>query len=209
MDRAAAKATADIIKVIRALTGSRRRRDDRVRLIERADSERCFDELLDCVSRTGGQWRCQRLVVGDGDGGRLPGMCVETRVTVRPLPPVCVVDDAFVAVPSNEPGASRYVVVESLPVVRAFAALHECAWTGARSGRDRLRDREHPDESPMPAHLLEILGQAASGATDLAARRHLKLSSRTYSRRMSELLAELDARSRFQAGIIAARRGLV
>jgi hypothetical protein len=73
-------------------------RDGRVRLIELAGSEPCFDELLDCVTRTGGQWRCQRLVVGDGAGGRLPGMCVETRVTDRPLSPVCVVDDAFVAV---------------------------------------------------------------------------------------------------------------
>jgi hypothetical protein len=197
MDRA-----GDLIEVIHALTGWGHHRDGRVRLIELADSEPCFDGLLDCVSRMAGHWRCQRLVVGDGVGGRPPGMCVETRVTARPLSPVCVVDHAFAAVPSNEPGASPYIVVDSLPVVRALAALHEIAWAGACSGKP-------VDDSSMPAHLLDILDQAASGATDFAAQRRLRLSARTYSRRMSALLATLDARSRFQAGVIAARRGLV
>jgi hypothetical protein len=60
---------------------------------------------------------------------------------------------------------------------------------------------------PPPEHLLPVVQQLLTGATDLTASRQLGLSPRTYSRRVSELLEYLGVESRFQAGVEAARRG--
>ena len=46
-----------------------------------------------------------------------------------------------------------------------------------------------------------------AGLKDEAAARQLGVSLRTVHRRTSVLMAELDARTRFQAGLLAARRG--
>lgn len=52
-----------------------------------------------------------------------------------------------------------------------------------------------------------LLAQLASGAQDEQIARRLGLSLRTVRRRVAELMAELRAESRFQAGVEAARRG--
>jgi DNA-binding CsgD family transcriptional regulator len=52
-----------------------------------------------------------------------------------------------------------------------------------------------------------LLEQLAAGSTDDQIARRLGVSLRTVRRRVAELLAELDADSRFQAGVRAARRG--
>ena len=81
-------------------------------------------------------------------------------------------------------------------------------------GPDWLVSRPRPDlhGSPRrgpqpPEHLLPVVQQLLTGATDLTASRQLGLSPRTYSRRVSELLEYLGVESRFQAGVEAARRG--
>lgn len=73
-----------------------------------------------------------------------------------------------------------------------------------------IRQRYEPGpvrRVPPPEHLMPILQQLLTGATDLTASRLLGLSPRTYSRRVSELLEYLGVESRFQAGVEAARRG--
>jgi len=52
-----------------------------------------------------------------------------------------------------------------------------------------------------------LLAQLASGAQDEQIARRLGLSLRTVRRRVAELMSELGATSRFQAGVEAARRG--
>jgi DNA-binding NarL/FixJ family response regulator len=47
-----------------------------------------------------------------------------------------------------------------------------------------------------------------TGVTDQSAARQLGLSLRTYRRRVADLLAELDADSRFQAGLRAGELGI-
>jgi DNA-binding NarL/FixJ family response regulator len=59
-----------------------------------------------------------------------------------------------------------------------------------------------PDD--LRRFLLEALG---SGAQDEQIARRLGLSLRTVRRRVAELMEELGAQSRFQAGVEAARRG--
>ncbi|MFJ2652013.1 DUF5937 family protein [Streptomyces sp. NPDC087420] len=60
-----------------------------------------------------------------------------------------------------------------------------------------------------PAHLADVLDSLLAGRTDDAAAVLLGISSRSYSRRVRELLAELDVTTRFQAGAAAARRGWI
>lgn len=53
--------------------------------------------------------------------------------------------------------------------------------------------------------ILEALG---SGLTDSSAAKRLGVSLRTYRRRVAELMAKLEADSRFQAGLRAGELGL-
>jgi hypothetical protein len=129
---------------------------------------------------------------------------VDTRFTDQSLPPVGVAGEAFVLLPVQTVGEAALVLVDAGPVVRAMSALHELAWSHAFPSAGSGSRQPGP-----PVHLAGILAQAVSGATDRTAQRALNLSSRTYSRRMTELLGELNSQSRFQAGVEAARRGWV
>ncbi len=60
-----------------------------------------------------------------------------------------------------------------------------------------------------PEHLLPILAQLLTGATDATASQRLGMSPRTFSRRVSELLDYLGVQSRFQAGVASVRHGWV
>ncbi|BCJ69197.1 hypothetical protein [Polymorphospora rubra] len=62
---------------------------------------------------------------------------------------------------------------------------------------------------PPPDHLLPILAQLMTGATDVTASQRLGMSPRTFSRRVSELLDHLGVLSRFQAGVASANQGWV
>lgn len=53
-----------------------------------------------------------------------------------------------------------------------------------------------------------ILQALASGLTDATAAKRLGVSLRTYRRRVSELMAKLEADSRFQAGLRAGELGI-
>ena len=54
---------------------------------------------------------------------------------------------------------------------------------------------------------LEILRLLAQGLTDDAVARRVGLAKRTYHRRIDILWSKLGAKSRFQAGALASRRG--
>lgn len=55
----------------------------------------------------------------------------------------------------------------------------------------------------------DVLHQLASGATDTAAARAVGLTPRTYRRVVARLMGRLGARSRFQAGVLAAQRNWI
>lgn len=54
----------------------------------------------------------------------------------------------------------------------------------------------------IPPHLRPILRALMLGVIDTTACRELNISSRTFSRRVAELLEHLGAESRFQAGML-------
>lgn len=66
---------------------------------------------------------------------------------------------------------------------------------------------EEFDESPGTGERTLLLEELASGAQDEQIARRLGVSLRTVRRRVADLLSELDASSRFEAGVEAVRRG--
>jgi DNA-binding CsgD family transcriptional regulator len=128
---------------------------------------------------------------------------VVVREVPHQLPLVVVHDD--VAVLEDPDGLSRVgglVVVRDEACVASLAACHDLVWCAIAV------EGEAP-EPMLPAHLDQILGELAGGSTDVQAARNLHLSHRTVSRHVAELLDQLGARSRLQAGVVAVRSGLV
>jgi sugar-specific transcriptional regulator TrmB len=93
--------------------------------------------------------------------------------------------------------------------VRESALLDNLLWTfetvwaqAVPYGPDAAIDTTSP-----VAHDVALLALLATGAKDKAIAHHLGIAHRTVTRRIAALLAELDAESRFQAGVTVAKRG--
>jgi DNA-binding CsgD family transcriptional regulator len=123
--------------------------------------------------------------------------------TVPTLPVRMLIADRSVAVLPTNPANSRdgAVLVTSPGVVSALVALFEQVWEQAIPlGVQRL----NPTVGPT-AQEQELLKLLASGSTDEVAARQLGVSLRTVRRIVAELMSRLGARSRFEAGLLAAR----
>jgi sugar-specific transcriptional regulator TrmB len=94
------------------------------------------------------------------------------------------------------------LIVHCSTLLDALVALFEMLWrTGLPLPGDAALDDANPSPDP------DLLTLLMAGLKDEAAARQLGVSLRTVHRRTSVLMAELDARTRFQAGLLAARRG--
>lgn len=72
-----------------------------------------------------------------------------------------------------------------------------------------LPDRRPTVSPPLPTHLVPVLEQLVQGSTDVTASRKLKISPRTFSRRVAELLDYLHVQTRFQCGAEIVHRGWI
>ncbi|MEU5883938.1 hypothetical protein [Spirillospora sp. NPDC047279] len=68
-------------------------------------------------------------------------------------------------------------------------------------------DWQHGEDAHIPARFRPILEQLIAGHTDATASRNLNMSSRTFTRRVAELMDYCGARTRFQCGMEIMRRG--
>ncbi|GAA3732268.1 LuxR family transcriptional regulator [Plantactinospora mayteni] len=97
------------------------------------------------------------------------------------------------------------VIVHTSTLLDALVTLFEALWRSAlplpAGSGDSTAARP---ASPPDAELFTLL---AAGLKDEAVARQLGVSLRTVHRRTSELMDRLGARTRFQAGLLAARRG--
>lgn len=91
------------------------------------------------------------------------------------------------------------ILVHRSPLLDALVACFDMLWDRATPIGAALRTG-HRDR--------EMLALLASGMKDAAIMRALGITQRTMTRRMSALLDELGAATRFQAGVQANRRGL-
>jgi DNA-binding NarL/FixJ family response regulator len=101
-------------------------------------------------------------------------------------------------------GVRAYSVITSPEVVQGIASLFEAAWRSATELA--VYDARLEEIRLLAPPILELL---ASGCKDETAARTLGLGLRTYRRRVAELMATLDASSRFPAGVRARELGLI
>ncbi|MFJ2707685.1 LuxR C-terminal-related transcriptional regulator [Streptomyces sp. NPDC087428] len=128
----------------------------------------------------------------------------ETR-TLPSLPLRMLIADEAVALVPIDPENSRAgaVVMQAPGVVTALVALFHLLWERATP-----LGAPHPPASDAPtSQEMALLQLLAQGQTDEVVSRKMGLSLRTTRRMMASVSAKLGARSRFEAGILAARAG--
>jgi DNA-binding CsgD family transcriptional regulator len=132
---------------------------------------------------------------------------VELRLS--PVVPMNMVlaDENFALLPTDPHDPDSPTILARGPgLVRSYLALYEYCWQAAarygeepgETGGDGLSDQQR-----AALHML------ASGIKDEQIARSLGVSLRTVSRLLSEVMQELGAASRFEAGVKAARLGLL
>ncbi|MFE0463909.1 LuxR C-terminal-related transcriptional regulator [Kitasatospora sp. NPDC058965] len=110
---------------------------------------------------------------------------------------------AIVPIDPDQPWAGRVHTTDP-GIVHQLVALFEQVWVGA-SPLDHARPLEaRTGLTNVERALLQLL---AGGTTDEVAAKQLGISARTVRRIMADLMARLDADSRFEAGIKAAKNG--
>ena len=137
---------------------------------------------------------------------RLDAAGAQVRISSAPLPHETIILDQRVAILAGQPSplGREYTVTTSPVLVGGVHSLFTAAWEAATEFGAYLRG-EAPDLTPEAREILRTLG---AGLTDEAAARRLGTSLRTYRRRVAELMAALEAASRFQAGVRAGELGL-
>jgi hypothetical protein len=126
------------------------------------------------------------------------------RITHRLPPPISVFGDevAVVAANANHGASEGRILVRAPALVAMVAELFERYWENAVPLRSTTVGVGRNER-------LEILEGLMLGSKDEALARQLGVSLRTVRRRVADLMDELGATTRFQAGMEAVRRGLV
>lgn len=128
------------------------------------------------------------------------------RISGSPLPHETIIIDRRVTIlaGSRTPAGRQYTVTTSTPMVDGVHALFCAVWDNSAEVDAYLRQ----DLPYLDAGDRTIIDALGSGLTDASAAGRLGISLRTYRRRVAELMATLDAGSRFQAGLRAGELGL-
>lgn len=101
----------------------------------------------------------------------------------------------------REPQNATAIVVRPSPLLDGLVLLFDTCWSRAVPlGTDAI---------PLDAQARQVLELLATGLKDEAVAHQLRTTTRTVRRRVQEALAILRAKSRFQAGAEASRRGWI
>lgn len=130
----------------------------------------------------------------------------------RAVPTQMMVIDGRLVV-ADVPGASAptHVAIRSHVVGHCFTAVFDCLWNDAAdyAGSAGFAD-DRPDEAAgLTSVQISLLKALANGSKDEAIARLLGCSERTLRRLVAQTLDDLGVRSRFAAGVRAARLGLL
>ncbi|MEU1667856.1 hypothetical protein ABZ547_30640 [Streptomyces sparsogenes] len=130
----------------------------------------------------------------------------EARVAEGGLPEVLLVDGrlAYVRPEAGRAGPPASLVADAA-TVQALDLMFAGAWGNAAA----LAEPPRPAGRLCTDSARRILECLRAGATDEVAARDLKVSLRTYRRYVAEIMRELGAHSRFQAGVRAVEAGLL
>ncbi|MEU0075925.1 LuxR C-terminal-related transcriptional regulator [Streptomyces sp. NPDC006332] len=130
------------------------------------------------------------------------------QVRLSPVVPMnmIIADDQFAILPVNpEDHTAGAILAHGSALVRSYQALFEHAWHMATPFGDQTRPAHGGDG--LREQQRAALRMLASGMKDEKVARNLGVSLRTVSRMISDLMQELDASSRFEAGVRAALMG--
>ncbi|MER7515054.1 helix-turn-helix domain-containing protein [Streptomyces sp. NPDC126499] len=131
-------------------------------------------------------------------------------VRLSPVVPMNMVlaDENFALLPTDphDPDAAS-ILARGPGLVRSYRALYEYCWHAA-TPYGHEESAEHGGDG-LTEQQRAALRMLASGIKDEQVARNLGVSLRTVSRLISEVMQELDAASRFEAGVKAARLGLL
>ncbi|WP_329621951.1 helix-turn-helix transcriptional regulator [Streptomyces sp. NBC_01255] len=133
---------------------------------------------------------------------------VEVRITPAVPMTMIIADAQFAMVPVDpaEPMAGA-VLARGPALVRSYIALYEHCWHTASPYGDGTTPEQGGDG--LSEQQRAALTMLASGMKDEKIARGLGVSLRTVSRMLSELMQEMGATSRFEAGVRAHRLGWV
>lgn len=131
----------------------------------------------------------------------------EVRATPT-LPMRLLIFDREIAVMAMDPqNPTAGAVIHRSPAVVSLAiALFDAYWSRAT---ELFSPEDRDNESPLTPHEAEVLRLLAGGAKDEQVARLLGISLRTARRITANLSDRLDATSRFELGVAAAKRGWV
>ncbi|MEV5968390.1 helix-turn-helix domain-containing protein [Streptomyces sp. NPDC051921] len=131
-------------------------------------------------------------------------------VRLSPVVPMNMVlaDENFALLPTDSRDPDSAALLARGPgLVRSYRALYEYCWQAATPyGHEEKPEHGGDGLSEQQRAALRML---ASGIKDEQVARNLGVSLRTVSRLISEVMQELGAASRFEAGVKAARLGLL
>jgi sugar-specific transcriptional regulator TrmB/DNA-binding CsgD family transcriptional regulator len=144
-----------------------------------------------------------RLYLSEGEEARV--------VPVLPMK-LAVGDRSIALVPltTTDPGSGACAVIHSSPLLEAVRQLFEMTW-------ERAIPLQWPTSSEVPTRSEKGISEEdrrlllllAGGLKDEAIARRLGIGVRTLYRRLDRLMVALGAETRFQAGLQAARQGLL
>jgi len=168
--------------------------------------------LLHRGSRTGAavyKLYTPSAVADPADGKKLTEISehgVQIRIYSGDLAHEAIIIDRKVAILAGPPvaGVRSYSVVQVPEVVAAVRSLYQATWDSAAELKSVLADTP----PAVDEQELAILRMLAAGRKDESAARTLRMSVRTYRRRVADLMVLLGADSRFQAGVRAKALGL-
>jgi len=134
----------------------------------------------------------------------------EVRVCDGQLPEALFIDGQIVYVRNEPPdpardGGRQASLVEDPAAVQALELMFAGTWGNAVA----LEDYPRLGGRLCPANARRILECLRTGHTDEVAARDMQVSLRTYRRYVAEIMRELGAGSRFQAGVRAVELGLL
>jgi hypothetical protein len=162
------------------------------------------DELLNASTvRPGDEilLLCQQTAIADRAGRRQLSVFRSIGATVRlfrgRLPGIMTIGPSIALVEGH--------VVRSAELVGTFSALHGALWDQS-VGLDALGG----DLAGLllDDHQSQVLSMLCSGVKDETAARRLKVSVRTYRRRVAGIMANLNVTSRLEAGLRISELGL-
>jgi DNA-binding CsgD family transcriptional regulator/sugar-specific transcriptional regulator TrmB len=131
----------------------------------------------------------------------------EVRATPTLPMRLLLIDHEIAIMPLDPAVESAGAVIHRSPAVVALAlALFDAYWSRAT---DLFSPEDRDNDSPLTPHEAEVLRLLAGGAKDEQVARLLGISLRTARRITANLSDRLDATSRFELGVAAAKRGWV